>query len=746
MNNKNALVIALVFAAATSIVIAYAHFHPNISYIVLSVFIVTIMLLWLTFAISNAVYHRCRTTIDTGDIADITENLNTEIVIWTNDCSAVFMNKRLRELLGIDSSGFDHIAVMKKIFGVDDLSSQTIQKIISGVIGESTFTTFDGKKACVAWSTSLFKQNKNFSLYLSTGFNLTEIKQMQSSLKSANDCFTLSMELSEIGVLMSRDRSNYYASPELIRMLGLKKNTVGISEFRSLVHPNDRIHFDSCLKWLDFGESPNGEVKNLEMRIKSADGNYRWYSYRFKAITVANNTFPVLGGAFLDITNEREKDMLIERLAYIDDITGIANRNKLVKTGQETFECCKMLNYSYWVIVLDIDRFHIVNDTCGYDNGNILLKDFAHLLYKYVSPGGLAARISGDNFAIILRDYGDSELPARTAASIMEDMTKLAVNEFSSLNLTCSAGYSKMPEDGDSFLDVLEHAEFALKSGGDSHSSVCAYEPSMHDSIIGNTEMEKALADAIDNNELQLFYQPKINLNDGKIMGVEALVRWIKPDGTIIRPDEFVPVAESSHLIGRISEFVLNEACRQNMMWQRMGYPNIIMSINFSSSDFYQKDLKDKVFEALVKSGLEAQWLEVELTERLALSDVDFAVAQMNKLRELGVKLAMDDFGTGYSSLSYIQVLPITLLKLDRSFIIDIEHDNIAYEIVSAVIRIAKSKGIETIAEGIENCRQAEILRKTGCDFAQGYLYGKPMPAQEMDKYFELNEKERMVF
>lgn len=746
MNNKNALAIALVFAAATSIVIAYAHFHPNISYIILSVFIVTIMLLWLTFAISNAVYHRCRTTIDTGDIADISENLNTEIVIWTNDCSAVFMNKRLREMLGIDGAGFDHIDVMKKIFGVDDFSSETIQKIISGELGESTFTTSDGSQACVAWSTSLFKQNKNFSLYLSTGFNLTEIKQMQSSLKSANDCFTLSMELSEIGVLMSRDRSNYYASPELVRMLGLNKNSIGISEFRSLVHPNDRIHYDSCLKWLDSCEGLKGEVKNLEMRIKSADGNYRWYSYRFKAITVADNTFPVLGGAFLDITNEREKDMLIERLAYIDEITGIANRNKLVKTGQETFECCRMLDYSYWVIVLDIDRFHIVNDTCGYDNGNTLLKDFAHLLYKYVSPGGLAARISGDNFAIILRDYGDSELPARTAASIKEDMAKLAVNEFSSLNLTCSAGYSKMPEDGNSFLDILEHAEFALKSGGDSHSSVCAYEPSMHDSIIGNTEMEKALADAIDNNELQLFYQPKINLADGRIMGVEALVRWIKPDGTIIRPDAFVPLAESSHLIGRISEFVLNEACRQNMMWQRMGYPNIIMSINFSSSDFYQKDLRDKVFEALVKSGLEAQWLEVELTERLALSDVDYAVAQMNKLRELGVKLAMDDFGTGYSSLSYIQVLPITLLKLDRSFIIDIEHDNIAYEIVSAVIRIAKSKGIETIAEGIENSRQAEILRKTGCDFAQGYLYGKPMPAQELEKYFELNEKERMVF
>ncbi len=410
-------------------------------------------------------------------------------------------------------------------------------------------------------------------------------------------------------------------------------------------------------------------------------------------------------------------------------------------SGQETYECSKLLNYSYWIIVLDIDRFHIINDTSGYANGNSILKNFAHILYKFVTPGGLAARISGDNFALVLRDYGDDELPIRTARSIQEEFAKLAVDEFGSISLTCSAGFSKMPDDGSSFLDVMEHAEFALKSANGTNGSICGYEPSMHDSIIGNTELEKALALAIDNNELQLFYQPKIDLKTGKIMGVEALIRWIKPDGTIIKPDAFLPIAESSHLIGKISEFVLSEGCRQNKMWQIMGYPNIVMSINFTSSDFYQNDLKDKVLDALAKTGLDPKWLEVELTETLALSDIDYAVGQMNKLRELGVKLAMDDFGTGYSSLSYLQILPITLLKLDRSFITDIEHDNIAYEIVSAVIRIAKSKKIETIAEGIENPAQEDILRKAGCNYGQGYLYGKPMPAEKLEEFFEKNAK-----
>ncbi|MDE7137667.1 MAG: EAL domain-containing protein, partial [Ruminococcus sp.] len=439
-----------------------------------------------------------------------------------------------------------------------------------------------------------------------------------------------------------------------------------IKTLRSLIHTNDRLQFDSAIK--SAGTDNSNEVKSIELRIKSADGLYHWYSYRYKPMNHSGNKLPMFSGALIDSSEEHEKDLIIERLAYIDEVTEIANRNKLTDVGQETYEQCKLLKCSYWIIVLDIDRFHIINDSYGYKNGNHILKSFASIICKFVTSGGLAARISGDNFALILRDYGDDDLPSRTAKAIQEEFSRLATGDFSSINLSCSAGYSKMPEDGTSFLEVFEHAEFALKSGGTENNTICGYESRMHDSIIGKTELEKELAVAIDNNELQLFYQPKIDLLTGKVMGVEALIRWIKTDGTIVRPDAFVPVAESSHLIGKISEFVLNEGCRQNRLWQKMGYPEIVMSINFTSTDFYQKDLKDKVFEALAKTGLDPKWLEVELTETLALSDIDYAVSQMNKLRELGVKLAMDDFGTGYSSLSYLQILPITLLKLDRSF------------------------------------------------------------------------------
>lgn len=738
MNSKNALKATLVLASAAIIVLVVAFFIPDNAGMILAIFMTTVTVLGISIVLYNLLNFRGKTTVETYEIADITENLNSEFVIWTNDCSAVFFNKCLRDLLGIDSVDFNHVDYLKRIFNVDMIDDATILKMINGEMGESKFRDKNGNTVYIIWSTSILKQNKKFSLFLSTGFNITEIKKMQSDVANVNKQMRLSMELSEIGIITSTDGETLHISPELRKMLKIDSNTVTIQDFRALIHPNDRIQFDSCIKKALVAKGRSGEIQNIELRIKAPGGIYRWYSYRFKYIRGEDGKSNMFGGALLDVTEEREKDILIERLAYMDEVTEIANRNKLVTTGQETYECCKLLNYSYWVIVLDIDRFHIVNDTCGYENGNMLLKDFAHMLYKFVGNGGLAARISGDNFALVLRDYGDDELPSRTVASIQDEMTKLSSDEFSSINLTCSAGYSKMPEDGNSFLDVMEHAEFALKSDNSYQGSISAYEPSMHDSIIGNTELEKSLRDAIENNELHLFYQPKIDLSTNKIMGVEALVRWIKPDGTIIKPDSFVPIAEKSHLIGKISEFVLNEACNQGVMWQKMGYPNIIMSINFASTDFYQKDLKDKVFDALVKSGLDAQWLEVELTETLALKDIDYAVSQMNSLRSLGVKLAMDDFGTGYSSLSYLQILPITLLKLDRSFITDIEHDNIAYEIVSAVIRIAKSKKIETIAEGIENERQADILRKAGCDYAQGYLYGKPMPPEGIHKFLEL--------
>lgn len=265
------------------------------------------------------------------------------------------------------------------------------------------------------------------------------------------------------------------------------------------------------------------------------------------------------------------------------------------------------------------------------------------------------------------------------------------------------------------------------------------YDAEMHEEILHQGEMQKSLSDAIEKHHLQLYYQPKFDLHTEKIMGAEALIRWIKPDGTMVSPNVFIPIAEKTGMISDISNFVLREACQQNGLWQKEGLSPIVMSINFASGDFYQANVCEVVQHELDKAGLQSKYLELELTERLALGDINYTINQMNALREMGVLLAMDDFGTGYSSLSYIQRLPLTLLKLDRSFIIEIETDSVAQVIVSAVIQIAKSMDMETIAEGVEYENQSKILKDMGCDYIQGYLYGKPMPAEEFRKRLEIN-------
>ncbi|MDE7120622.1 MAG: bifunctional diguanylate cyclase/phosphodiesterase, partial [Oscillospiraceae bacterium] len=401
----------------------------------------------------------------------------------------------------------------------------------------------------------------------------------------------------------------------------------------------------------------------------------------------------------------------------------------------------QVYHYRYGVIVLDIDRFHIINDSCGYEKGDKILKAFAHILCEYTANSGLVARISSDNFVLILQRYDDDDgEPAGTIEQIRKSLAELAKEDFAGLSLSCSAGFASMPTpDSNDFKEVLEHAEFALAVGKGELSYLMGYDAKMHQEILYQGEMEKSLSEAIENHYLQLYYQPKVDIHTEKIIGAEALVRWIQPDGTMISPNVFIPIAEKAGMISAISHFVLCEACEQTAKWQKMSLSRIVMSINFASGDFYQANVCEVIRNQLDKFGLESKYLELELTERLALGDINYTVQQMNALREMGILLAMDDFGTGYSSLSYIQLLPLTLLKLDRSFIIEIETDKVAQEIVSAVIKIAKSMNMETIAEGVEYQPQAEILKEMGCDYIQGYLYGKPMPPEEFQKRLEAN-------
>lgn len=668
--------------------------------------------------------------------------INAFVIIWSEDNKTILVNDRLKEVLGEERMQISNEELLNTLFPQGFVTQDKADMLLAQAREFSIKSQFG--VIYINWTSSVLiagsKPGGRF--IISVGFDVTENKLIRQQLNLTNNRlmasekhYAMAMNLSEIGIILNEHcDDSFHITKELQDMLGIYSDKIRIDDFMALIHRDDRMLFESYLKAARTNSIKVMHTNSMDMRIKSANGKFRWYTFRYKNVQTSSYGMPVIGGAIIDISKDKEKDMLIERMAYIDEITGIYNRNKLVISGQEMYECCKILELSYWVIDFDIDSFHIINDACGYGNGNKMLKDFADILYKKKGKNGFAARVGGDNFVLVIQDYGDPNYPVLLIQEIQTEIASIGKKHLFNQNISCSAGYSKMPADGEDFITVFERAEFAL-STGEKKRSLVRFDSSVHDSIISAAALEKSLADAIEAGELVLFYQPKISIETKKIMGVEALIRWIKPDGTIISPEHFVPVAENSHLITKIGEYVMDEACRQNRLWQNMGLPPIIMSINLTSEDFYQKDVKQYIYEKLMETGLSPEWLEIELTESLAMKDIDFAVQQMQELRDMGLKLAMDDFGTGYSSLSYIQKMPITLLKLDRSFITLIEDDLVAQEIVSAVIKIAKSKKIKTIAEGVETESQLKILEDFGCDYVQGFLFGKPMCAAELTEY-----------
>ncbi|MCI6582354.1 MAG: GGDEF and EAL domain-containing protein [Oscillospiraceae bacterium] len=667
--------------------------------------------------------------------------INSYVVIWNEDASILLINDKFRSVLSEDVLRLERSEILDILFPGGFVSKSKAEMMLSGPKEYSLDSRLGN--IYINWTSSLLiGSDGEGGIIVSIGFDVTENKMIRQQLNLTNNLlatsekhYSLAMNLSEIGIILNEHcAETFHISEELQKMLGIVGDTIRIDDFIGLIHKDERMLFESYLKAARANSIRVDHTNSMDLRIRSYDGRYRWYTFRYKNSQKGQYGMPVIGGAIIDISKDKEKDILIERMAYIDEITGIYNRNKLVISGAEMYECCKILELSYWVIVFDIDNFHIINDTCGYGNGNKMLKEFSDILYKKKGKNGFAARIGGDNFALIVQDYGDSNLPLTITQEIQEEIANIGKNHDFKQNISCSAGYSRMPADGEDFLTVFERAEFAL-STGEKKRSLVMFDSRVHDSILTAAALERSLADAIEAGELVLYYQPKISIKTKKIMGVEALIRWIKPDGTVVSPEYFVPVAENSHLITKIGEYVMDEACRQNKLWQNMGLPPIVMSINLTSEDFYQKDVKQFISEKLMETGLSPEWLEIELTESLAMKDIDFAVQQMQELRDIGLKLAMDDFGTGYSSLSYIQKMPITLLKLDKSFITLIEDDNVAREIVSAIIKIAKSKRINTIAEGVETEGQLAILEELGCDFIQGFLFERPMNADALTEY-----------
>jgi diguanylate cyclase (GGDEF)-like protein len=397
--------------------------------------------------------------------------------------------------------------------------------------------------------------------------------------------------------------------------------------------------------------------------------------------------------------------------------------------------------YGHFVMValVDLDNFKLINDSLGHNVGDELLKVVADRMARCIRRTDSVARLGGDEFLIVMYDQQtevDSFTP--TLQKISEAVAQPVLIGVHSIQITCSIGVTIYPSDGDDIQTLIRNADSAKHRAKElGHSRYQFYTSEMNKRIHEKLALHEGLRNAIARKEFRLLYQPQVDLRSGRIVGVEALLRWERPDAGTISPSTFIPVAEETGQIVAIGDWVLHAACVQAKAWQRAGHGPIMMSVNVSARQFREGSLVERVSHALAESGLEASCLELELTESLIMQDVGRAIATMSELQAMGVHLSIDDFGTGYSSLSALKSFPISRLKIDRSFVQDLPDSEDDKVIATAVISLGHKLDLRVIAEGVETEAQLAFLRENECDEMQGFYFSRPVGAEEVGKLLD---------
>ena len=430
----------------------------------------------------------------------------------------------------------------------------------------------------------------------------------------------------------------------------------------------------------------------------------------------------------------------LDYMAHFDALTGLPNRTLLKDRAQQAISHAQRNGGMVGILFLDLDNFKVVNDTIGHTLGDVLLKTVAHRISDCLRHGDTAARLGGDEFIVMVPDISDTQDAAKVATKILESLTPPLDIDQHEVFVSVSIGISIYPHNSKNMDGLLADADGAMyhakKLGKNNYQF---FTPEMNRSALNYMKLEKHLRRALEQNELALYYQPQVDIETGLIIGVEALIRWFSPELGLIAPGDFIPLAEETGLIMPIGDWVLRTACTQARFWQQNGLP-IRVAVNLSSRQFHQVQnqqqsrhpLLDAVSNALEETGLPSDLLELEITEGILMQHLDTTMEILNTLKNRGVRLSVDDFGTGYSSLSYLKRFPIDRLKIDKSFVNDITTDPSDKAIVAAITVMAQQLKLEVIAEGVETVAQLEFLRELHCDFAQGYYFSKPLPADEV--------------
>ena len=636
--------------------------------------------------------------------------------------------RRLRQL-----SGFESLPVLM-LTGLDDDASIN--------------------RAYEAGATDFFVKSTHWSLLAGRLRYLLRSSRTRIELELSKSRLARAQDLARMGSFdWRRGCGGPVLSVEGLRVLGLK--------------PGDKPSFRELLRMLPVDDRAalmgmlgdvlhrNGVVAT-DIPVSILGGHQRIIH------TEAEPEFNELGvlvgytGIVQDVTDRRMAEDKIRHLANFDALTGLPNRRQLIWRAERALEHARRLNHQVGLLLIDLDRFKVINDTLGHAAGDELLMEVARRLRSCVRHSDqvtdsslepmisrshrtleAVGRLGGDEFVALLPEVADERDAERVASRILDLMREPIFVGGQECFVTASVGIAMYPSDGNSVADLMRNADvamYAVKAQGRNAASL--YRPQLAGKGREKLELESALHKAIERDELVLHYQPKVDVRGARMVGVEALMRW-RRNGVLVAPGDFIPMAEETGLIIPLSEWAIREAARQARIWQdNFGFSDSI-AVNLPSRLFERTDLVEYIHHAVTTYGVPHSAIELEITETGLMKDLQNVIPSLHRLNEIGVEISIDDFGTGYSSLAYLTTLPISELKIDRSFVRDLGMTTQSAAVVTAIIALARSLNLRVIAEGVENLRQMEVLHRLGCEVMQGFLFSRPQPPEDIEHWLQ---------
>lgn len=541
-------------------------------------------------------------------------------------------------------------------------------------------------------------------------------------------------------------------SDQIYKIFGLhsEKFEATYEAFLNSVHPDDRKYVTEAINQA----LSENEPYSIDHRIILPDGSERTVHEQGEVVLSKNGEPIRMQGTLQDITKRKIAEEQILNLAYYDTLTGLPNRMHFKEHADRALNLARDDGSKVALMFLDLDEFKRVNDTLGHDTGDELLKNIARNLTEGLRTSDSVAkvepltpsvttlsRLGGDEFTILLGGFASGRQVAHVAQRVLDHLSQPVIVRGQEFFITGSIGIAVYPDDGEDVETLQKHADIAMyQAKNEGKNSFQFYSEQRNVHTPERLGMEAKLRRALERDELVLHYQPQVSATTGDIIGMEALVRWEDPEIGLVPPGRFIPIAEESGLILPIGEWVMQVACNQALAWQQAGFKPMRMSVNLSSHQFRQAGFVQTVQKALDSSRLSPDCLELEMTESIIMQQVDKTITDLRRLKEIGLSLSIDDFGTGYSSMSYLKRFPLDTLKIDRSFVNDITQNNSDAAIIKAIIALAKSLDLTTIAEGVEEEAQLLLLRELGCNYIQGFYFSRPLPINDFEQFLIAND------